>query len=49
LVTGKAEDEDGVPVSCHLTANKPVFLLHGAANDFDNNAMLDIRGEWSRS
>jgi hypothetical protein len=49
LFTGKAEDEDGMPVTCNVSADRPVHLLHGAGDDFVDDIALDVRSGWRRT
>ena len=47
ISTGKMVDIDGLSRTCNITADRRVFLLYGAGEDFDDEAVtIDIRRGW---
>lgn len=46
LLTGKAIDYDDVARTCNVTANRRVYLLHGAGDQLHGETIIDIRQGW---
>ncbi|MBE7194125.1 MAG: hypothetical protein INR66_16780 [Gordonia polyisoprenivorans] len=47
ISTGKMVDRDGLSRTCNVDADKRIFLLYGAGEDFDDEAVIvDIRRGW---
>lgn len=48
FVTGKAIDEDEIAVTLNVSADRPVFVLHGTGSDVLAGTVIDLRQGWGR-